>query len=246
MRCAVSRRTSAALTLALVWLGGCAPRPPVVRAIHARGGPLRAVVREVEADVFVGAPGRWSWRTAFLYPDRYAWTIFTAAGADHYLFDGTVSRTFIERNPVSVDAAPDAPLRSHARFTAVTYLDALLLPGVQVTPLAGSELPDGAAWGLAAVFAGDGARYRLGFDTRDLLVHVEGPLGLPPLGAGMLSARFADFHRTNGLFLPYRTAYSFGEAPLADERAVAICPNVHLAAEAFRMPAAIPTCGIRR
>jgi len=245
----VSRRSAGAALGLAMWLpvlGGCAPRPPLLRAIQARGGPLRAVVREVQADVFVGAPGRWSWRTAFLYPDRYAWTIFTAAGADHYLFDGAVSRTFVESNPVSVDAGPDAPLRSHARFTAVTYLDALLLPGVQVTPLAGPELPEGAAWGLAAVFAGDGARYRLGFDARDLLVHVEGPLGLPPLGAGTLSARFADFHRTNGLFLPYRTAYTFGAAPLADERAVAVCPNVRLAPEAFRMPAAIPTCGRRR
>ena len=242
----MSRRASAGVAFGLALLGGCAPRPPVLRAIHARGGPLHAVVREVEAEVFVGAPGRWSWRTAFLYPDRYAWTIFTAAGADHYLFDGAVSRTFVESNPVSVDAGPDAPLRSHARFTAVTYLDALLLPGVQVTPLAGSDLPEGAVWGLAAVFASDGARYRLGFDPRDLLVHVEGPLGLPPLGAGTLSARFADFHRTNGLFLPYRTAYTFGAAPLADERAVAVCPNVRLAPEAFRMPAAIPTCGRRR
>jgi len=242
----VNGRASAGLALGLALLGGCAPRPPLVRAIQARGGPLRAVLREVEAEVFVGAPGRWTWRTAFLYPDRYAWTIFTAAGADHYLFDGTVTRTFVDRTPVSVDAAPDAPLRSHARFTAVTYLDALLLPGVQVTPLPGPELPEGAAWGLTAVFAGDGARYRLGFDARDLLVHVEGPIGLPPLGAGTLSARFADFHRTNGLFLPYRTAYTFGAAPLADERAVAVCPNLRLDPEAFRMPAAIPTCGSAR
>ena len=107
-------------------------------------------------------------------------------------------------------------------------------------------MPEGAAWGLGAVFAGDGARYRLGFDARDLLVHVDGPLRLPPLGAGTVSARFADFHRTNGLFLPYRTVYAFGAAPLADERAIAVCPNVRLAPEAFRMPAALPSCGMRR
>lgn len=242
----MSARAAARIGLALALAGGCAPRPPLVRAIHARGGPLRAVVREVEAEVFVGAPGRWSWRTTFLYPDRYAWTIFTAAGADHYLFDGAMTRAFVDNNPVSVDAAPDAPLRSHARFTAVANLDALLLPGVQVTPLPAPELPEGAAWGLGAVFAGDGARYRLGFDARDLLVHVDGPLRLPPLGAGTVSARFADFHRTNGLFLPYRTVYALGAAPLADERAIAVCPNVRLAPEAFRMPAALPSCGMRR
>src|SRR5207249_3242378 len=108
---AVSARAAACIGLALALAGGCAPRPPLVRAIHARGGPLRAVVREVEAEVFAGAPGRWSWRTTFLYPDRYAWTIFTAAGADHYLFDGAVARAFVDDNPVSVDAAPAAPLR---------------------------------------------------------------------------------------------------------------------------------------
>ena len=242
----MSARAAARMGLALALAGGCAPRPPLVRAIHARGGPLRAVVREVEAEVFVGAPGRWNWRTTFLYPDRYAWTIFTAAGADHYLFDGAMTRAFVDNNPVSVDAAPDAPLRSHARFTAVANLDALLLPGVQVTPLPAPELPEGAAWGLAAVFAGDGARYRLGFDDRDLLVRVEGPLRLPPLGAGTLNARFEDFHRTNGLFLPYRTVYAFGAVPLANERAVAVCPNIRLAPEAFHMPAALPSCGMRR
>jgi len=234
-------RAAAALALAV----GCAPRPLLEQAIRARGGPLTTVVREVEAEVHVGFPGRWRWRTAFTVPDRYAWTIFTASEPSHFLYDGSSVRAFIGGREVAVDAARGAPLRSHARFAAVVNLDALRLPGVSVAPLAPDELPPGATAALAVVFADDGSRYRLGFDERTLLVWAAGSVSLPPLGQGELTVRFADFRRARRLLLPFRTTYTFGGAPLAEEQALAVCPlAARLPEESFRAPASVPDCEV--
>ncbi len=239
------RRAAALLLLALA--SACAPRPLVARAIRARGGPLRSVVRRVEAEVYAGFPGTWRWRAAFLVPDRYAWTILTTREPDHYLFDGTVVRAFVGDVEVAADADAAAPLRTHARFTAVTDLDALLQPGVQVAAAAADRVPPGAVAALEVRFPDDGSRYLLGFDRRDLLVTAAGPLALPPLGRGTISARFADFRRAGSWLLPWTTDYTFDGAPLATEHTLAACPDdPALTPESFRRPAAIPDCAAPR
>jgi len=234
----------AAILAALVLAAGCAPRPLLERAIRARGGPLASMARQVEAEVYLAFPGTWRWRTVYMVPDRYAWTIFTAAEPDHYLFDGTTVRAFIGGREVSADTDPSAPLRSHARFTAVVNLDALRLPGVRTAPLPQAELPPGSSAGLAVVLADDGSRYRLGFDGRGLLVWAEGPVRLPPLGQGQVVARFSDFRRVAGFLVPFRTSYTFGDERLADERALAVCPaDPGVSLESFRAPRLVPDCG---
>src|SRR5262245_6781583 len=74
-RMMASGRGGWCMVVASLALAACAPRPLVERAIRARGGPLESVIRDVEADVRVGFPGTWRWQTAFMVPDRYAWTI---------------------------------------------------------------------------------------------------------------------------------------------------------------------------
>jgi hypothetical protein len=237
------RRTAAAVLLALA--SGCAPRSLVTRAIHARGGAVEGFVRESEARVYVDFPGDWRWRTAFLLPDRYAWTIFTAGDPDHYLFDGTTVRVFVRTRPVAEEAGAASALRTHARFTAVTNLDALLLPGARVATLADAELPPGAVEGLSVVLADDGSRYRLGFDARALLVHAEGPLALPPLGEGQVVVRYADYRPVAGRLLAHRMEYAFAGRALASERALALCLAPRgLTVEAFQSPEALPDCAV--
>ena len=221
---------------------GCAPRPLLEQAIRTRGGPLGSVERLVETEAYAAFPGTWRWQTAFMAPDRYAWTIFTTGEPIHYLFDGAAVRSFVGAREVTVETSPDAPLRSHARFTAVVNLDALQLPGTSVAPLAAAELPPGTVAGLAVVFAGDGARYRLGFDDEARLVWVAGPVVLPPLERGELIATFADFRRVGRFLLPFRTTYTLAGQPLAVERALAVCPGVALDARSFRLPSALPSC----
>ena len=200
-------------------------------------------MREVQADVTRVFPGTWRWRTAFMLPDRYAWTIQTATEPDHYLFDGAVVRAFIGTRLVAVDSAPHAPLRGQARLEAVVGLDALELPGVRVAPLPASELPPGTRAGLVVVFADDGASYRVAFDRRDRLVWATGPASLPPLGEGAIVARFGDFRRAGGVRLPFRISYALNGEPLAEARVVAVCPNdPRLGAASFQAPELVPDC----
>jgi hypothetical protein len=222
---------------------GCAPRTLLERAIRARGGSLETIVRDVEATVHAGFPGVWRWRTGFRAPDRYAWSVATNVGFDHYLLDGGTVRVFVGERLVAAEPAAGAALRTHARFTAVVHLDALRLPGVQVAPLPPDVLPAGTVAGLAVAFADTGDRYTVGLDERLLVVAVEGPVSLAPYGAGTLGARYEEFRPANGFLLPHRTTYVFRGAPLADERAIAVCPAVPMPDEVFRAAGRLPSCG---
>jgi hypothetical protein len=223
-------------------VAGCAPRPLLERAIRARGGPLNGLVMRTENRVYVGAPGTWECTRVFLAPDRYAWKIVTAAEPHYHLFDGTTARSFIGQAEVSSDASPAAPLRSHARWTAVVNLDALRTLGVTVTPLEPTELPAGVREGLHVNFS-DGTAYSLGFDERTLLAWARGPLDLSPAAKGDVTARFSDYRRTASLLLPFTTKYFVGALPLAEERAVAICVDPPgLTPSSFVDPAQFPEC----
>lgn len=231
------------VVLLLGLLAGCAPPSLVAEALRARGGRLPSLVRDVELDVYRGFPGRWRLRTAFLVPDRYAWTVLTMGEPDHYLFDGAVVRVFVGDRPVGSEAGAGAPLRTLARFTAVVGLDALLLPGVRVAPLAPEVVPAGVATALEAMFADDGSRYEIGFDTRRLVVWAAGPVTLPPIGRGRLEARYAEPRRVGGRLLAHRAEYVFAGQPLAVERTLAACPEAPgLVAASFRHPAGLPPC----
>lgn len=197
---------------------------------------------EAEAEVYVGAPGTWRYTRAFLSPGLYGWRIVTADEPISHLFDGTAVHCFIGETLVSCDPSPHAPLRTHARWTAVVNLDALRAPGVAVTPLAAGELPDGIREGLAATFP-DGARYRLGFDDRTLLVWAEGPLDLSPVVVGAVTARFADHRPAAHLLLPFAASYRFGADTIVDEKVLAACVDPpDLTAASFGDPRKLPGC----
>jgi len=226
----------------LLLAAGCAPRPLIERAIRARGGPLTGLVVRTENRVYAGVPGTWECSRAFLAPDRYAWKIVTAADPHFHLFDGTTARSFIGTAEVSSDASPNAPLRTHARWTAVVNLDALHASNVVVMPLAPSDLPTGVREGLLATFA-DGTGYRLGFDDRTLLVWARGPLDLSPVGTGETTARFQDYRRSGRLLLPFTVSYSLGTTPVADEHVLAACIDPPgLTAASFTDPTQLPDC----
>jgi hypothetical protein len=178
-------------------------------------------------------------------PHDAAWSVETTGEVHHYLFDGRVQRAFVGDRLVSAGVADDG-LRSLARFTAVAHLDALRLPGARVAAVAVDDLPPGAAAALDVVLLDDGARYRIALDDRLLVVSVAGPVDVPTLGRGALTARFSDFARAGGRLLPRRTAYRFRDAPLADERALALCVDPPgLDPAAFVDPARLPRCAGR-
>jgi len=223
-------------------LAGCAHEPLLARAIRARGGPLHGLVLRCEADVRVTLPGTWQFSRAFLSPDRYAWVIETTGEPDTELYDGRAVHSFIGVREMATDTSADAPLRSHARWTAVVLLDALQSPGVTLSALPDAERPPEVHEGLRAVLP-DGSTYRLGFDQRRLLVWAAGPLDLSPVGAGEATVRFTDHRRVGGLLLPFAASYALDGVAIADERILAACVDPPaLTAAAFTDPRLLPSC----
>lgn len=203
---------------------------------------MAGFVTNVEDTVHAGVPGTWQCTRAFLVPDRFAWKIVTAGDPIYHLFDGTTVRCFIGTAEVSSDTSTCAPLRTHARWTAVIGLDALRAPGVTVTQLPVADLPAGVREGLLATFP-DGTAYRLGFDDRTLLVWAQGALDFSPFGKGEVTARFADHRRTGTLLLAFSTSYILGTTPLADEKIVAACVDPpDLTPASFTDPTSLPAC----
>jgi hypothetical protein len=244
----VNRVRHAPIVAAVLVLGmgllatGCAVTPLLERAVRARGGPLRSFVRVADAEVEAGFPGTWQLRMVYLGPDRYAWSIVTAAGVDHYVFDGIAVRAIVAGRTVAVDTAPSAPLRVQAAFVAVTNLDAARNAG-SVTPLPASELPPGVVSGVSVVMPPDGVFYRLGFDDRMLLVWATGPFEVPQLGRVELSVRYDDHRLVGGLWMPFRAVYDLASRRIAVERTLHLCPNEPaLGAEAFEDPDRLPAC----
>jgi len=216
--------------------------PLLDRALRARGGPLHGLLLRCEADVHRTLPGTWQYSRAFLAPDRYAWVIETSGEPNEALFDGHAVRAFIGVREVGTDTSADAPLRSHARWTAVVSLDVLQSPGVTLSPLPDAERPPEVHEGLRAVLP-DGSTYRLGFDRRTLLVWAAGPLDLSPVGGGEVTVRFTDHRRAGGLLLPFAASYAFDGVPIADERVLAACVDPPaLTAAAFTDPRRLPAC----
>jgi hypothetical protein len=204
---------------------------------------MPTLVRESEAVVSLGFPGTWRWRMVIAGPDRYAWTVYTTGEPTHYLFDGAVVRSYVGGALTSEDASPAAPLRSHARFMALTRLGGLDAPGVGVRDLPASHRPPGSARALEAAFADTGDRYVVALDDAGRVRSVEGPVTLPPFGRPVLRATLADYRTVDGTPLPQRTSWTLDGAPLADERTRAAClvsPGVPAAA--FRAPATLPAC----
>lgn len=189
-------------------------------------------------------PGRWPYTRFWLAPDRYAWRIDTAGDSDTYLYDGRVVRAFIGTDEVASDASPDAPLRSHARWTRLMLLDGLDAPGTAVAALPNAELPAGIDAGLRVTLA-DGAVYRLGFDRAARLVWMAGPLDLWPIGSGPATVRFADHRRIDGRLIPFAATYYAGDKRLAEETILGACIDpAGLTAAAFVGPEALPAaCG---
>jgi hypothetical protein len=230
--------------IALTCLGlvGCAQRPLLQRAIAARGGPLHGVVLRAETRLYRGMPGVWRYTRTFLAPEYYAWQVETSTGVDTHLFDGEATRSFVERSEVGRDTDPAAPLRSQARWTAVSLLDALTAPGVVLYPLLPGELPPGAVEGLLATLP-NGTAYRLAFDGDAQLVWMRGPLDLSPLANGTAEVRFSALQRSGDFLLPRAAAWEVDGYRLADETLVAVCPDPpDLTPRSFADPQGLPTC----
>jgi hypothetical protein len=219
------------------WLASGCSASLVERAVAARGGAVRSVSRAVEADVYAKVPGTWHWRIDYRTPDLLRWTLETWGEEQTYAFDGETVRLFLGSTPVASDPGIASGVRSQVRWIALTMLDVLTDDRrVSVDELSGG-LPPGARAGLRVTWRDDGSSYRLYFDERDLLVAASGPIALPLVGAGELTATFADFRKVGGFVLPHRGHYALDGDALLDERVLRWVPNdATLTVDAFTRP----------
>jgi hypothetical protein len=228
----------------LLGVAGCATQRPVLdEAIRARGGVLPGLVRSSEAQVQVGFPGTWRWRTVVAPPDRYAWSVETTGEPTQYLFDGRVARAFVGTALTAEDASPTSAIRSHARFMNVMLLDGLDAPDVRVRELPPAELPSGSVSGLEVTFPDTSDRYVIGLDAARLVVSVEGPVLLPPFERQHVRAVLDDQRHVGRYTIAYHTRWTADGKPLAEERTLEACVLSRTPpSAAFARPDALPRC----
>jgi len=216
-------------------LAGCA-RSLAERAVAARGGALTTLSRDVEARVHQGFPGTWRWRVEQRAPDLLRWTLETYGEEQTFSWDGERVRFFLGSASLPPDPAAAGDFRSIVRWTAVTSLGALAQEDqVEVAEIPPAELPFGAAGGLRVRYRDDGATYDVYLDARDLVVGARGPVSVPAVGAGEMSARFSEFRDVAGYVLPYAGSYVLGGESLFEERILRWTVNdPALDADAFR------------
>lgn len=208
----------------------------VERAIAVRGGRISSFRRVTEARVQFGFPGIWRFEYAFHVPQWYRWTVFTSEQPHYYLWDGQTMRAAVGDRVVGIDASGRAPLRSHARWTAVTYLDALC-DGTLPVRFVARRASDSDETTVVLRLEGDREDFELTFDRHLRLIEVVAPIDMPPFGPGRLTTRFFDFRLSGGYLMPYRTRYRFDGVTLCDEETISFTVNDDsLDLDTFRRP----------
>lgn len=216
---------SIAVALAIASLAaGCArlapPKDLASAAIAERGGAVPAFVRESDLRAYEGFQGAWSWQLAYARPEHLSVALHTAAEDQRLESDGKTVRTYVGTALVSTEPARTSPVAALARFVALTSLDVLLDPErVTWQELPEPERPAGSARALRAGFRdAPGHALTLGFDADARLTVADGIVAVPGLGDGPIEARYADYRRVGGRWLPFEIRYRFRGAPLLDER----------------------------
>lgn len=208
---------------AAVWLGcaGLLPaRDLAAAALAARGGASDGLARDADLTVHQGFPGVWQWQLAWGAQGRLRLVLRTDAEPQTLALDGERVATWLGNAQVSVLPAADSPVAALLRMAALSALDPLADP--QLT--AWQELPS------AALLSGETRALRahfrtapehafvLAFDASLRLVRIAGSASIPGLGEGPIEARFRDYRRAEGLWLPFAIDYRFRGAPLLEER----------------------------
>ena len=181
-------------------------------ALAARGAALPHFTRDSELRVHEGFQGVWHWQLGFALPERLHVVLKTAAEDQTLISDGERVRSFVGGALISEDPASGSDVAALARFVALVNLDVL----ADTERVEWQEL---APRSLSARFrAHPDESLRLSFDTEMRLALAEGPAAIPGLGTGFLRARFDDYRRVAGRWLPFEVRYEFRGAPLLDER----------------------------
>ncbi len=215
---------SSGCTIASRNSGGETCVPIIERSIDVRGGPIANLRRKTEMAVHFGFPGIWQLEYVFKSPDLYRWTVFTSEEPNHYWWDGSTMRAAVGPVVVGIDTSGRAPLRSHARWHAVMYLDALCngnLP-VRFSPLAAESNGEQS---VLVRLLDDGSEYELTFDRLARLRKVIGPIEIPPFGKARLTHRFYDFRDAGGFLIAHGTRYDVDGITLSEETTTSFIAN---------------------
>ncbi len=133
---------------------------------------------------------------------------------------------------VGVDASGKAPLRSHARWHAVIYLDTLCSGDLPVRFLPLPTAKNGEESVLVQL-TDDGSEYELTFDRLAQLRKVKGPIDIPPFGKAELTQHFYDFRAAGPFLIAHGTRYEVDGTTLSEETTTSFVANDPSIDEAF-------------
>lgn len=195
----------------------------------------------MEAQVYYGFPGLWHWEIAYRAPDRFRLSVRTTGETQHYVFDGRHLESWIGEKRLGSDGGRDAAAhRSIARWLEVSS-GAALDDGsrVEVEEAPEAELGPDLRHRISLRFRDGGPRYLLGFDDAGRLRAAAGPIDIPGIGSGRLTARFRDFRTVAGRAVPFQASYRLNDEPFYDERVLRYEPGV-----AVLDPEALPAADV--
>jgi len=143
-------------------------------------------------------------------------------------------RASVGETVVGIDSSGQAPLRSHARWNAVTHLDFLCSTHsdarvVTLHPVQPTRET------LLITFADD-AEYRLTFDIQGRLLRASGPVEMQPYGEAIMEAEYFDYRQVGGFLISTRSRYRFSGRELSEERVTAFAGNQPSIAETLGVP----------
>lgn len=178
--------------------------------------------------MYYGFPGLWHWEIAYRAPERFRLSLRTTGETQHYVFDGEQLDSWLGETLLASDGGRDAAAhRSIGRWLAVSSGAALEDPSrVRVEVAGDAELGgDDLAHRIALRFRDAGDRYLLGFDAAGRLRAAAGPIEIPGIGAGRLTARFDDFRKIAGHPVAFAASYRLNDEPFYDERVLRFVPG---------------------
>ena len=187
----------------------------------AKLAPLKHFCRQSEIEAYYGLPGVWEWKVSFRHPDRFGLILITEAGTQKYATTGKTVYGSVDGAILTEEPLSSSPLRSYLRWTTATTLAAL----TDVSTQLGLEMKADSAKHesshariLEFKWIDDHATYVVHVDEDGRVTDASGPIEIPGVGSGNLTAEFRDHREVSRFQVPFKISYFLEGKKILEER----------------------------